>query len=123
MTTVRTEKEFADALNNDAETIEIEGDLANKIIKIRATGKVAWLVAFGAIGIAVMAMMLAPASGGGAGVVGIAAAPVAIGILGASATAAAVSIALAARSTTVLTKMRSYKEKSSSRNNLILSRI
>lgn len=37
-----TEKELAEALKKNPDTIEIEGDLARKVIKIKATGAVAW---------------------------------------------------------------------------------
>lgn len=37
-----TEKEFANALKNNEDTIIIEGDLSKKVFRIKATGKVAW---------------------------------------------------------------------------------
>lgn len=39
---VGTEKKLAETLTNNLDTIEIEGDLQRKIIKIKATGAVAW---------------------------------------------------------------------------------
>ena len=46
---VRTEKELAKAVESEADTIEIEGDLGNKTIRIKATGKVAWGVCIAAL--------------------------------------------------------------------------
>lgn len=52
-----TEKELAEALKKNPDTIEIEGDLARKVIKIKATGAVAWgaclvMISFCAISVA-----------------------------------------------------------------------
>ncbi|WP_275897270.1 hypothetical protein [Helicobacter suis] len=40
---IQTEEELARAIKEGRDTIEIEGDLATKTIRIKATGKVAWL--------------------------------------------------------------------------------
>jgi uncharacterized membrane protein len=53
--TVQTERELASAIKRDEDTIEITGDLANKTVRIRATGGVAWAIAFATIGLAVYA--------------------------------------------------------------------
>lgn len=42
------ERELADAINSGADEIEIEGYLRAMVFKIKAKGKVAWLIAFGA---------------------------------------------------------------------------
>jgi hypothetical protein len=39
-------------------TIEIEGDLAKKIIRLKATGNVAWAIAIAAIGMAVVVLIV-----------------------------------------------------------------
>ena len=52
------EKELTEAINNGSSEIEIEGDLANKVIRIKATGKVAWAVAIGAIIVAIGIVVL-----------------------------------------------------------------
>jgi len=103
---VKTEEELAEAIENEEETIEIEGDLKEKVIKIKATGKVAWIIALGAIGVAVTVVIasggsLAPASG----IIGVAA----ISILGLPVAISAVSIAVAAGGVAVLNKLRKYK--------------
>ncbi|WP_034584074.1 hypothetical protein [Helicobacter pametensis] len=52
---ITTQEELNQAMSNQQDGIEIEGDLAKKVIKIKATGKVAWIVAFGAICVAMLA--------------------------------------------------------------------
>lgn len=42
--TVTNQNEFQSAVDNNASQIVIEGDFANKVLIVRATGKVAWLV-------------------------------------------------------------------------------
>ena len=61
---VKTEAELAEAIKNGDDTIEIEGDLANKTFKIKATGKIAWGIALTAVGIAVYAAITTIGSGG-----------------------------------------------------------
>jgi hypothetical protein len=51
---VSTEEELGRALKADQDTIEIHGDLVNKVLKIRATGKACWAVAITAVSIAVL---------------------------------------------------------------------
>ena len=50
---VKNEKELGREIENKTEEIEIEGDFSKKVIKIHATGKVAWAVVIGAFGIAI----------------------------------------------------------------------
>lgn len=40
---VSTVKDFAEALKRGEDTIEIKGNLAEKVITIKATGRIAWL--------------------------------------------------------------------------------
>jgi hypothetical protein len=116
---IQTEKELGEALKNDQDTIEIEGDLQKKVLKIKATGKVAWAIAIGAIGIAVV---VALGSGGAAapasGVVGIGA----VSVLGFSTAMSAVGIAIAAGGVGALNSLRRYKIISQSGGKLVLSR-
>lgn len=117
---IRNEKELGEALKSNQDTIEIEGDLAKKVVRIKATGTVAWAVAIGAIGVAV-AMTLgtggaaAPVS---AGVVGLGA----MSVLGAGATASAVAIAIAAGGVAALSSLRSYRIVKHQGDKLVLSR-
>ncbi len=127
---VSNEKELGNALKNGEESIEIVGDLANKTIKIRAVGKVAWAIAIGAIGIAAYSIISAPitgpVSGGTAelmkGFTNLVTAPTAIAILGGPATYTAILIAVAAGGIRSLSSLRNYKEISRTSNSLILKR-
>ena len=116
---ITNEKELGEAIKNEQDTIEIEGNLVTKVIKIKATGKVAWVIALGAISVAVLVTV---GSGGtaapAAGVVGIGAAS----ILGLPAAISAVAIAIAAVGVGVLNSLRKYKVVSNSGGKLVLSR-
>ena len=127
---VSTEKELSQCIQNGVDRIEIEGDLANKTLKIKATGKVAWAVAFGAIGVAIIAVMTLPASSttGPAGpvaegLIASGAAAGAVTVLGLPATIAAISMALADKNKSVLTKLRdSYDIVEKSNNRIVLKK-
>lgn len=116
MAAVTTEKELADALKKEEDTIVIEGKVGKTVITIKATGKLAWFVAIGAIGVAVVAVLASPATGGASAIMGVSVAP-AVGILGGAATLSAIGIAVAAGGVGVLNKLRDYEivEKSDSR--------
>ena len=127
---VTTEEELGEAIKNNADTIEITGDLANKTLKIKATGKVVWAVAIGAIGVAVTCLILrangsevanSTQTGKAITFTGAAGgAAVAAGILG-KAAIAATSIAVAAGGVGALTTLRDkYKIVEKSEGKLIL---
>lgn len=107
-------QELGKALNRNENEIIVEGDLANKVVKIKATGNVAWLVAGGAIAVAVIAVLTTPAATATTGPMGLiaesavlgTAAVGAVGVLGVSTTVAAVSIGVGATSKFVLNKLR-----------------
>ena len=105
---IRTEKELGEALKNDQNRIEIEGDLSRKVIKIKATGKVAWVIAAGAIAVAVAAVLATPATGGASNALHFIAAPAAAATLGISVTSSAIAIAVAAGGIGALNKLRRY---------------
>lgn len=119
---VHTAEDLGKAVKNEEDTIEIEGDLVKKTLRIKATGKVAWAIAIGAIGVAVAALVLAPATSGGTVVVEAFAAPAAVGVLGLPTTLAAISIAVAGGGVAVLNKLRHYKIVEQSDNYLVLKR-
>ena len=107
MKTVKSAKELGEAIKNKEEYIYIEGDLKNRIIKIKATGKIAWAIAGVAIASAVGLYLSAPATavatapaGGVGSVVSFGGSAAAVGaattILGINATAVAMSVAIAA---------------------------
>lgn len=119
MSVVRTEKELGEALKRGDDKIEIEGNLVNKTVRIRATGKLAWFVAIGALGIAVVSFF---GTGGVGGVVSAGVAPAAVGVLGGAATYSAIAIAVAAGGVGALNSLRNYKEVSRSKDKLVLKR-
>lgn len=111
---VKDAKGLGEAIKENAELIEIEGDLAKKVIKIKATGKAAWAVAIGAIAVAIVGIALIPASGGvsapASGVIEFISVPTAAIALGGSGFASiAVTIALAGGGIGALNKFRKYK--------------
>ena len=136
MATVKNAMELGKAVDRNDNTIEIEGDLGKKVFKIKATGKVAWLVAGGAITVAIVAILAssatvatAPATGPVAGV-GLVAESVAlsaggagaVGILGVSTTVTAISIGVGAKSRSAVNKLRNNYDMKKSGNKLILTR-
>lgn len=125
---VTTEEELGRRVQNGDNRIEIEGDLAKYVIRIKATGNVAWVVAFGAIGVAFLAIMTAPASPATGpvgvvveGIVASGAAAGAVSVLGYSTTVAALSIVLAVKSRSVLKNLRNkYNIVKESENKIVL---
>ena len=123
---VRTEAELGEALKNNEESIEIEGDLARKTFKIRATGNVSWAVCIGAIGIATYSVIATVGTGGTSAPVtattaGFTAAT-ATTVLGGAVTYSAIAIAVAAGGVGALNKLRKYKQVSYENSRLILRR-
>ena len=116
---IRTEKELGEALKSEQDTIEIEGNLQKKVLKIKATGKVAWAIAISAIGLAVVIALGTGGAGAPAsGLVGVGA----ISVLGFSTATSAVAIAVAAGGVGSLNSLRKYKVVSNSGDKLVLSR-
>jgi hypothetical protein len=110
-TTVTTPEELGKALKNGASEIELEGKLADgRVVKLRAVGPVAWAIAIGGIGVAVVAIIVTAGSGGTssfASVPGAAAGfATATGVLGASAAATAIAVSVAAGGIGALKKLR-----------------
>lgn len=109
----KTSEEFAKAVKNNEEVIIIEGDLKNHVLRIKATGKVAWGVCFGALAVAIVALLASPGAAvvtggpGGAALVagGVAAAGVAATTLGSAATTA-IAIGVAAGGAGILNRLR-----------------
>ena len=121
--TVNTEEELGKAIKNDEDAIEVEGDLIKKVVRIKATGSVAWGIAIGAIAVAVIAVLSSPATAG----TGLVAAPAlvapAAGALGGMGIAvSAVSIAVAGGGVAVLNKLRDYEIVSNTKEKLVLRR-
>lgn len=106
---VNNEKDLGNAIKNKVDEIIIEGDLKNKVIRIKATKKMAWAIAIAAIGTSVAALLATPTTGGLSNVANLFTVPTAIGILGASTSTAAVKIAVSAGSVKALDQLRNYK--------------
>ena len=45
----KTAKELSEAIKEETDVIEVEGDLSNKVVRIKVTGKVAWGVCAAAL--------------------------------------------------------------------------
>ncbi len=128
---VTTEEELGQAIKDDAISIEINNPkLSDHVLKIKATGKVSWVVALGALGIAVGLVILkvkasnaevSTQTGSAISFTGAAAGTaVAAGILG-KAAIAATSIAVAAGGVGALTSLRDkYKIVERTENKLVL---
>ena len=106
------EKDLGKAIKEEKSTIEIEGDLARKVIKIKATGSVAWGVCIGALGVAIAAIIAVPTTAGtSAPVSSLVATPALAGVvtvLGTGVTVSAITIAVAAGGVGALNKLRDY---------------
>ena len=111
---MRTEKELGEALKREEDTITIEGDLVNKVIKIHGTGKTAWGLTIGAIGVAVVSVLATVATAGTSTPATGSAALISGG--------AAVSIAVAAGGVGALNKLRDYNLTKINDNKVILKR-
>lgn len=121
---MNTVKELGTAIKRKESRISVEGDLAKKVLRIHATGPVAWAVCIGALGIAVTATIMSvvpdPAEP-----LELAAAGISLGcastILG-SAAATAVGIGVAAGGIAGLNSLRQYEIVSNNGNKLILKK-
>lgn len=122
MAVVRNVKELVNAILNGEMEFEIVGPLKEVVIRIKAKGAVAWVVAIGAIGIAAAAVIASPATGGVSGVVGgtAAFAATAAALGGTSIATAAIGIAVAGGGVSVLNKLREYDIKEQGTEHVIL---
>lgn len=110
---VKNEKELGKAIKNGENTIEIEVEkLGKKVIRIKATGKVAWGVCAAALAVAIASAI---ATAGTAGASSIATVPTALigtgtaaATLGADVAASAVLIGAAGGGIGTLNKLRNY---------------
>lgn len=122
MNTITSEKELGRALKSNQDTIEIKGDLSKKVLKIKATGTVAWAIAIGAIGIAVASILAAPATAGTSASVAYLSGTAAVSTIGFSATTTAITIAVAAGGVGSLNSLRSYKVVHKTSDKIILKK-
>ena len=131
MIKVKTEEELGKALEDDSVEIVIENPVLGKIvIKIKKAGNVKWVIAAGAIAVAVIAIVLmvptlasgpaAPPAEGVLALVATTTASSAVAILGAAATIAAIKICLRSKSTKVLSKLRDQYDITENRNGIVV---
>ena len=113
METIKDEKELGKRLKSGQDEICIEGDLVNKVLKIKATGLIAWGAVILALGVVVATTIATIATGGVAapvtGVALMATAPVACATLGLPVALSAVAIAVSGGSIEILNQLREYE--------------
>ena len=119
---VEDEEDLGKKVKNEEPTIEVEGDLAKKVIKIKVTGNVAWLVCAGAIGVALASTLMAPATAGTSEIASVVAGSVAATTLGVSTTVTAVLIAVGGGGVGVLNKLRDYEMEKLDDEHIVLHR-
>lgn len=131
---ITTAKELGQAIKEEKDTIEIEGDLVRRVIKIKATGKVAWGVCIGALGVAITLVLTQSATtaidistlGTSALVksfVATSSGVVAVSTLGSvSAVSTAIGIGVAGGGVAALNKLRDYRLEKKGNNKIILCR-
>lgn len=139
MKTVKTAKELGLAIKSNEKYIYVEGDLKNKVIRIKTTGKIAWALAAGSLAAAITCYLAIPATttvsttvAGPAGtIVGSAipftgsavASTVVASALGIKATAVAIGIGVACGGVGGVISLRDkYKIESKSDKGIILKR-
>lgn len=119
-----SEKELGQALKEDRDEIEIEGNLKDQVIKIKATGKVAWAAAAIGLTLAITALIATIGTGGGGAPIGVPAGLVGMGTasaaLGPAIAASAVLIGAGGGGIGALNKLRKYKIKEVSKDKAIL---
>ena len=131
MEKVYSEEELGKAIEDDSMEIIIENPILGKVVvKIKKAGKAKWVVAIGAIAVALTAVVLmAPAVGTGPAapvaeaclaVTAGTTASAAVAILGLTATIAAIKICLRSKSTKVLTKLRNNYVISENKNGIVV---
>ena len=134
MKTVKTAKELGEAIKSNEEYIYVEGDLKNRVLKIKITGRIAWGIAGAAIAVAVGLYLAAPVAGAAtapAGAIGgvvsfkgsVLAASTAMTILGVKATTVAISVAIVAGGVGAINALRdNYKIERNDGTGMLLKR-
>lgn len=119
-----TEKELGEALKRGDSTIEVELDLARKVIKIKTVRNGMWALCVTAIGVAVVSGVVAISTAGTATVpsafIATPAIATASGVLGMSTAISAIGIAMAGGGVVALNKLRGYRLEKVSNEKVIL---
>ena len=118
------EKELGKAIKEGQDCIEVEFDLAKKVLKIKGVGKVAWGACIVALAVVVAAVIATVSSGGTSGPATVPAGLTGMGtasaILGGSVATSAVAIAVAGGGIATLKKLRKYRVEKISDDKIIL---
>lgn len=134
MRTVKTATELGNAIKEKEDYIYIEGDLKNKVTRIKAVGTTAWIIAGGSLATAIALYLATPATtavsspvGGIAGAIpftgATTAAAAAVTILGLPAVVVAITVGVAAGGYGAITAIRDkYSIESKSDNGIILKK-
>lgn len=117
---VDNENDFGEELNNNAEHIEIVGDLAVKVKKMMRLNAALWTFCLASLSVTVIAVMHMPATAGTSGIVGIVAGTSAAAILGPEVAVAAATIAIAGGGIHTLKKLRRYRLQQTRNGGIIL---
>ena len=107
----KTAKELSEAIKEETDVIEVEGDLSNKIVRIKVTGKVAWAVCAVSLAAAISFAIAAGATAavppvGGANALGFTAAMGTVAVVLGTAAGPALAIGIAAGGIGALTALR-----------------
>jgi hypothetical protein len=134
MSIVTTKQQLGEAVKRRDSEIIIEGELARGVIRIKATGAIAWALAAASLATAVglylatpvATVTTAPVGGAGGGVLfgaGTVAAGTAAGVIGLNAVTVAIGVAIAAGGFGAVTALRNqYKIKEKADNRLVLEK-
>lgn len=112
---IDNEKDLGNAIKNGEQYIEVEGELGQKVFRIKAVGAVAWAVAIGGLTVAVAAIIAMipagplPAPAAIAGILPAAAVLGGTGVSGVTVAISAATIAVAGGGVGTLNKLRNYK--------------
>lgn len=114
---IDNEKDLGNAIKNGEQCIEVEGELGQKVFRIKAVGAVAWAVAIGGLTVAAIIATLATGGAGApatvpvttAGIVPAATVLGGAGVSGVAVAASAATIAVAGGGVGTLNKLRNYK--------------
>ena len=116
---IDNEKDLGNAIKNGEQCIEVEGELGQKVFRIKAVGAVAWAVAIAGLTVAVAASIATIATIGTgtpvtvpattAGIASAAAVLGGAGVSGVTVAASAATIAVAGGGVGTLNKLRNYK--------------
>ena len=118
------EKELGRAIKEGKDNIEVEFDLARKVIKIKGVGKVAWGACALGLAVAIAAVIVTLASGGTSSPAtvpaGLAGMGTATAVMGYSVAASAVAIGASGGGIATLNKLRKYRIEKINENKIIL---